>query len=92
MARIKLDVDATVSVPNVHVPMIRADLAATSNYFRVSFEVFLSLTGTLLGFVMGAKDVITFHYIVLALFALASAVSLFLSFHVRKPEKEDPLS
>lgn len=81
----KIDVKATVQAPpEVFVKLIRADHAASSSVFRVCFEVFLSLSGTFLGFVLGSKDAMSIHYWVLIFCFGAAAVFLWLSFRAQK--------
>ena len=61
------NVKATVSAPEeINIPLVRADLHAVGNLFRVFFELFLSFFSATLGAVMTMGDAATtFHLVVL---------------------------
>ena len=61
------NVKATVSAPEeINIPLVRADLHAVANLFRVFFEIFLSFFSAILGAVMAMGDAVTtFHWVVL---------------------------
>lgn len=87
MARI--NVKATVSAPaEINIPLIRADHAFTSNIFRVSFEVFLSLTSTLGGYILSLQNVAPFYWVVLALSGVVTSAFLAVSICVSNKAKE----
>jgi hypothetical protein len=75
-----LKVNAKISAPqNIEIPLVRADLLHVSSTFRVCFEVALSLTSTLLGYVLALSVVLPIHWVFLATTALAASAFLILS-------------
>jgi hypothetical protein len=79
-----LKVNARITAPeSIDIELVRADVMHVSSTFRVCFEVALSLTSTLTGYVLSiVKDALLIHWIFLAVSVIATGVFLFLS--VRK--------
>jgi len=78
-----LNVNATVSAPeNIEIKLVRADEMHIKSIFRTCFECALSLTSTLLGYVLALQNAEQIHWIFLGVSFLATIVFLFLS--VRK--------
>lgn len=80
-----LKVNAKITAPeNIDIPLARADVMHVSSTFRVCFEVGLSLTSTLAGYVLSLPEAETLriHWIFLVVSAVATLAFLFLS--VRK--------
>lgn len=69
----KFEVNTTIVAPtSIKIPLIRADHASTSNIFRVFFEVFLSLTATLFGYVLSLATPQPIHWISLVISGCAT--------------------
>ena len=66
-----INVNATVSAPSeINIPLVRADLHATSNTFRLFFEAFLTCFSTTLGAILTMPgEVPTIYWTVLGVFA-----------------------
>ena len=76
----KITVNATISAPTtIKIPLVRADHVSTSNIFRVFFEIFLSITSTTLGYVLSLSAPQAIHWVVLAIFSLATAAFLIIT-------------
>ena len=61
-----INVKATFSAPSeVNIPLVRADLHATSNVFRVFFEAFLAFFSGILGAVLTMTEILAIYWIVL---------------------------
>jgi hypothetical protein len=76
----KLNVNAKITAPEtINIPLVRADVLHVSTTFRVCFEVFLSLTSVLLGYVLSIQDVLFFHWVSLVVCAGATVAFLILS-------------
>ena len=73
MATINIKTNVTAPA-EVNIPLVRADYHATSNTFRVFFEVFLSLTSATVGSILSSTSVSTAQWMMLLVFA-ASAVA-----------------
>src|SRR3989442_15412225 len=69
----------------ITVPLVRGDYMGVSNVFRVLFEVFLSITATLLGVVLSVQNPSPLHFVFLAVMAVADITFLVLtvSYHRR---------
>lgn len=62
----KINVTANISAPEeVNVVLVRSDHLEVQNIFRVFFEIFLSLTSTILGFVLSVDKKEAIHWVVL---------------------------
>ncbi|MFA6053264.1 MAG: hypothetical protein WC762_11795 [Methylobacter sp.] len=78
-----LKVNAKITAPeNIDIPLVRADIMHMSSTFRVCFEVGLSLTSTLAGYVLSLQEALPIHWVFLAVSVLATGAFLVLS--VRK--------
>jgi predicted MFS family arabinose efflux permease len=78
-----LKVNAKITAPqSIDIALVRADVMHVSATFRVSFEIGLSLTSTLAGYVLSLQSVLPIHWVFLAVSALATVAFLILS--VRK--------
>ena len=86
MARI--NIKTNVVAPNeINIPLIRADHAATSNVFRVCFEISLSIFSTLLGYTLGLTEVARIHYVFLVVVAVGMLSFLILTAKFGKQAK-----
>ena len=66
-----INVKATVSAPSeINISLVRADYHATSNVFRVFFEVFLACFSATFGAVLTMTQPPTFYWVFLIVFAL----------------------
>jgi hypothetical protein len=85
----RINVKATVTAPQeINIPLVRADHSATSNIFRVFFEVFLSLFSTLLGYILGLANPSRIHWVFLAVTGVSAAAFAISSFiFARKAHK-----
>jgi len=63
----------------ITVPLVRGDYMGVSNVFRVLFEVFLSITATLLGVVLSVPNPSPLHFVFLAVMAVADITFLLLT-------------
>ena len=70
-----INVEATVSAPSkINIPLVRADHHATSNVFRLLFEVSLAGSSTTIGVILTMPQPTAVHWVllgVLMLFTLA---------------------
>lgn len=83
----KLNTKVNLIAPDsIDIPLVRADHAATSNIFRVFFEVFLSLTSTSLGYILGLKDPSRFHWIALSACLILTIAFLVVSYRFGRAE------
>lgn len=81
-----LKVNAKVTAPeSIDTQLVRADVMHVRSTFRVCFEVGLSLTSTLAGYVLALRDALPIHWVFLAVSVLATGAFLFLS--VRKQQQ-----
>lgn len=81
-----LKVNAKITAPeNIDIPLVRADVMHVRSTFRVCFEVGLSLTSMLAGYVLSIHDVLPIHWIFLAVSALATGAFLKLSVLKQQP-------
>jgi hypothetical protein len=79
MARI--NVRAIITAPEeINIPLIRADHSATSNIFRLFFEVFLSLFSTLLGYILGLQTPTRVHWTFLTVTGVSALAFAICSF------------
>jgi hypothetical protein len=75
-----LKVNAKITAPkSIDIALVRADVMHVSTTFRVSFEVFLSLTSTLAGYLLSLQTPLPIHWIFLGVSALAAITFLVLS-------------
>ena len=75
-----LKVNAIFTAPeNIEIPLVRADVMRISSIFRVCFEVALSITSTLLGYVLSLTDTTRIHWVFLTVSLIATCVFLYLS-------------
>lgn len=78
-----LKVNAKITAPeSIDIPLVRADIMHVSATFRVCFEIGLSLTSTLAGYVLSLQSVLPIHWIFLVVSGTATTAFLILS--VRK--------
>jgi len=81
-----LKVNAKISAPeSIDIQLVRADVMHVSSTFRVCFEVGLSLSSTLAGYVLSLQVALPIHWIFLAVSVLATGAFLVLS--VRKHQE-----
>ena len=72
-----LNVKATVSAPSeINIPLVRADYHATSNVFRVFFEVFLAFSSVTFGAIQTMPQPPTIYWVVLGVFMVSGAAFL----------------
>ena len=84
----KIDVKATVSAPSeINIPLVRADYHATSNIFRVFFEVFLAISSATLGAIQTMSEPLTIYWVGLGIFAVSGVIFLVCSLHFSKSSK-----
>ena len=80
----QITVKTSVTAPSeITIPLVRADHAATSNVFRICFEIFLSLFSSLLGFILGMQNPTNFHWVALIACGFATASFLGLNMYFR---------
>lgn len=78
-----LKVNAKITAPeSIDIQLVRADVIHVSSTFRVCFEVGLSITSTLAGYVLSLQNALPIHWVFLTVAFLATGVFLVLS--VRK--------
>ncbi len=78
-----LKVNAKITAPeSIDIQLVRADVMHVSSTFRVCFEVGLSITSTLAGYVLSLQEALPIHWVFLAVTVLATGAFLVLS--VRK--------
>lgn len=76
-----LKVNAIFTAPeNIEIPLVRADVMRISAIFRVCFEVALSITSTLLGYVLSLMDPTRIHWVFLTVSLIATGAFLYLSY------------
>jgi hypothetical protein len=77
----RINVKTTVTAPEeINVPLVRADHSATSNIFRVFFEIGLSLFSTLLGYTLALPNPSKLNWLFLVIiggFTIAFSVCSF---------------
>ena len=67
-----LNVRATVSAPSeVNVPLVRGDYASTAGVFGFFFDVFLGLSGVLLGHILSLQAPLRIHWVFLGVSLIA---------------------
>lgn len=70
-----INVKATVSAPSeINIPLVRADLYATSNVFRIFFEAFLAFFSGILGAVLTMAEIPAIYWIVLVISGVCALV------------------
>lgn len=80
-----LKVNAVFTAPeNIEIPLVRADVMRISAIFRVYFEVALSITSTLLGYVLSLPTPAPIHWVFLSVCAIATISFLYLSYRQSK--------
>jgi len=76
----EIKVPTTVTGPDqITVALVRGDYMDVSNVFRVLFEVFLSISATLLGVVLSIPSPTTLHFVFLTVIAVAGVTFLVLT-------------
>lgn len=86
-----LKVNTKVTAPEtIDIPLVRADIMHVSQTFRTFFELFLSFTSTLLGYVIALPVISGFHWLVLTACALATIAFLVLSMRKQGEAKVSP--
>lgn len=84
----QINVKTSVTGPTeINIPLVRADHVSQSNVFRVCFEVGLSLSSTLLGFVLGLPTPTSFHWLTLAIVGVATGIFLIMSLSATRQSK-----
>ena len=86
MANIKVQPNITAPA-QINVPLVRADHLWTSNVFRVFFEVFLAVSGALVGVLLTVENPSRTHWAFLAVTALSAIAFLVLSWRCCKRAK-----
>ena len=75
-----LKVNANFIVPeNFDIHLVRADVMHVSATFRVCFEVALSLTSTLMGYILSLQSPLPVHWVFFGVSAIATVAFLVLS-------------
>ena len=75
-----LKVNTTITAPeNIDIEFVRADVMQTSATFRYFFEIFLSLTSTLIGYALSLTTVTALHWTFLAVCVMSMCTFLKLS-------------
>lgn len=75
-----LKVNAKITAPeSIDISLVRADVLHVSATFRVCFEIALSLTSTLAGYVLSLANPAPVHWTFLAASAAAAIAFLWLS-------------
>ena len=83
-----INVKATVSAPSeINIPLVRADYHATSNVFRVFFEVFLACSSATFGAIQTMPQPATIYWVVLGVFTVSGAAFLGCSLYYSKSSK-----
>lgn len=76
-----LKVNAVFTAPeNIEIPLVRADVMRISGIFRVCFEVALSITSTLLGYVLSLTEPTRIHWVFLGVCLIATGAFLYLTY------------
>ena len=85
----RINVKANVVAPEeITINLVREDLHATSNIFRIAFEIFLALFGGLLGHDLSITNPTPLHYISLLVCAVAAVSFLVCSLKFGKKSKD----
>ena len=80
-----LRVNARITAPeSIEIPLVRADVLHVSDTFRVSFEIALSVTSSLAGYVLSLQTTLPIHWVFLAVTTLATVAFLYLSVRKRR--------
>ena len=80
-----LKVNAKITAPeSIEIPLVRADVLHVSDTFRASFEIFLSVTSTLAGYVLSLQATLLIHWVFLVVTTLATVAFLVLSVRKRR--------
>ena len=80
-----LKVNAKITAPeSIEIPLVRADVLHFSDTFRVSFEIGLTVTSTLAGYVLSLQATLPIHWVFLVVAALATVSFLRLSVRKRR--------
>lgn len=75
-----LKVNAKIIAPeNIDIHLVRADVMHVGATFRVCFEVALSLTSTLIGYILSLQSPLPVHWVFLSVCAIATVAFLVLS-------------
>ena len=83
-----LDIKTRVTGPDeINVELVRSDYIATSNIFRVFFEIFLALSSALVGVVMSVTVRTTIHWVFLSVVGVSTLSFLILSLIYSKKGK-----
>ena len=83
-----INVKATVSAPSeINIPLVRADYHATSNVFRVFFEVFLACSSATFGAIQTMPQPPTIYWVVLGVGMVSCAAFLGCSLYYGKSSK-----
>ena len=80
-----LRVNAKITAPeSIDIALVRADVMHVSDTFRVSFEIALSVTSTLAGYVLSLQATLPIHWVFLVVSTLATVAFLVLSVRKRR--------
>lgn len=88
MANITVDTDV-VAPKKIRVRLVREDHLATSNTFRICFELALALSSALGGAALSLEEVPDMHKVFLLTSVLASSFFLYMSHKEYKRAKSD---
>lgn len=88
MANLKVDTKI-IAPPNLDIHLVRADELAYRNKFRIFFEVSLSLSSTLLGYILSLSSVEKIHWIFLSVSLLATSAFLIQTFGRSERKSDD---
>lgn len=83
MANLKVNTRVTAPA-TVEVALVRADVMHVSHTFRAFFEVFLSLTSTLIGYLLSLQTPVPFHWVALVICCCLTAAFFVLSVRKRQ--------
>jgi len=78
MANLKVNTKI-IAPESIDIHLVRADVMHVSTTFRVCFEVALSLTSTLMGYILSLQIVIPIHWVFLTVSVIATLAFLILS-------------
>ncbi len=85
----EINIETTVTAPDkINITLVRADHAYTTNIFRTFFEIFLVVTGVLVGHLLSLKVVENIYWLFLVTLGLSDAAFLLLSYSFRKKSEK----
>lgn len=81
----EINIPTTVTAPDqIQVELVRADHVQTTSVFRTFFEVFLSATSTLFGFILSEDKVTTIHWCFFSIMSGACIAFLIMTIRLHK--------